>query len=79
MKTKGINFKTITTDNGTKFTQHKKITGVIFYFTDHYCLYQKWLVEHINGQIRVFFPNGTDFREISDSHVAVVENIFNNQ
>lgn len=50
-----ITFKTITTDNGTEFAQHEKITEITkVYFTEPYSSYQKGLIEHINGQIRVF-------------------------
>ena len=44
-----------------------------------YSSYQKGLIEHINGQIRVFYPKGTDFRNVSDNEIAQVENILNNR
>lgn len=44
--------KTITTDNGPEFVVHKDITkylGVLVYFADPYCSWQKGTVENTNN------------------------------
>ncbi len=51
---------TITTDNGSEFSAHEQITkglkGVIVYFADSYCSWQKGLVEYTNKLIRQLYP-----------------------
>ena len=75
-----IEFKTITSDNGTEFAGHQEIsaiTGADFYFADPYSSWQRGLNEHINGLVRRFFPKGTDFNLVSDEEIARVEHIIN--
>jgi len=73
-------FKTLTSDNGTEFTNHTKIseiTGADFYFANPYSSWERGLNEHTNGLIRRFFPKGTDFNTVSDEDIAKVEHILN--
>lgn len=73
-------FKTLTSDNGTEFTNHAKIseiTGADFYFANPYSSWERGLNEHTNGLIRRFFPKGTDFNNVSDEDIAKVEHILN--
>lgn len=73
-------FKTLTSDNGTEFTNHAKIseiTGADFYFANPYSSWERGLNEHTNGLIRRFFPKGTDFNTVSDEDIAKVEHILN--
>lgn len=73
-------FKTLTSDNGTEFTNHTKIseiTGADFYFANPYSSWERGLNEHTNGLIRRFFPKGTDFNNVSDEDIAKVEHILN--
>lgn len=75
-------FKTITSDNGTEFAEHKqmeKVTGADFYFANPYSSWERGLNEHQNGLIRDFYPKKTDFREISDEDIAKVEMNLNNR
>ena len=62
---------TITTDNGSEFSQHKLITkglkGVVVYFADPYASWQKGLVEYTNKLIRQYIPKGADFDQF-DAH-----------
>ena len=55
----------ITTDNGSEFSAHREITeglkGVVVYFADSYCSWQKGLVEYTNKLIRQYIPNGELF------------------
>ncbi len=73
-------FKTITSDNGPEFAQHKQIaeiTGADFYFANPYASWERGLNEHTNGLIRRFYPKGTDFNLVSDKDIARLEHILN--
>ena len=74
--------RTITYDNGTEFASHAKISqkiGVKCYFATPYHSWERGLNEHTNGQIRQFFPKGTDFNKVTDAEVAAVEKMINNR
>lgn len=68
---------TITTDNGSEFSQHRLITkalkGVTVYFADPYCSWQKGLVEYTNKLIRQYIPKGFDFDEISPHELMDIQ------
>ena len=73
-------FKTITSVNGTEFSQHDeiaKITRADFYFARPYHSWERGLNEHTNGLIRRFYPKGTDFNQVSDDEIAQLEHILN--
>lgn len=73
-------FKTITSDNGPEFAQHKQIaeiTGAKFYFANPYASWERGLNEHTNGLIRRFYPKGTDFNLVTDEDIAKLEHILN--
>ena len=72
---------TITTDNGSEFSQHQLITkglnGVRVYFTDPYCSWQKGMVEYTNKLIRQYIPKGSDFDEISPHQLMNIQKKLN--
>ena len=72
---------TITTDNGSEFSQHQLITkvlkGVTVYFTDPYSSWQKGLVEYSNKLIRQYIPKGSDFDEISPHKLMEIQKKLN--
>ena len=72
---------TITTDNGPEFAAHELITkglnGVIVYFADSYCSWQKGLVEYTNKLIRQYIPKGTDFNHITPQFVKKTQSKLN--
>jgi IS30 family transposase len=73
---------TMTGDNGTEFSEHKKIAeelGIDFYFTHPYSSWEKGTNENTNGLIRQYFPKGTDFNKITDEAIMTVENELNNR
>lgn len=73
-------FKTLTSDNGSEFAAHKKITkitGAPVYFARPYHSWERGLNEHTNGLIRRFYPKGTDFNLVSDEDIARLEHILN--
>ncbi len=72
----------MTGDNGTEFSDHKKITSalnVAFYFTHPYSSWEKGANENTNGLIRQYFPKGTDFRCVTKSMLAEVETALNHR
>ena len=65
---RGLNARTMTTDNGIENKQHAlvtKKTGVPVFFTDPYSSWQKGGVENANKMLRRYFPKGTDFATVS--------------
>ena len=72
---------TITTDNGGEFAAHQEITerlkGVVVYFADSYCSWQKGLVEYTNKLIRQYIPKGTVFDNVTPQFVRKVQTKLN--
>lgn len=69
---KGHALRTITTDNGTEFANHKEIArklSTTVYFADSYCSWQKGAVENANKLIRQYFPKGIDFNLITPNEI----------
>ena len=82
MKDKSVPLFSITGDNGTEFSSHKKISeqlGIDFYFTHPYSSWEKGTNENTNGLIRQYFPKGTDFNNISESMLKEVEIALNSR
>jgi len=64
--------KTITSDNGKEFADHKTIAenlGIDFFFADPYHSWQRGANENLNGLIRQYFPKKTDFRNIKEQYI----------
>ena len=82
IKNTNLPIHTMTGDNGTEFSEHRKISeslGIDFYFTHPYSSWEKGTNENTNGLIRQYFPKGTDFNTISDEAIMSVENQLNNR
>jgi IS30 family transposase len=74
--------QSITFDNGTEFARcHRleKHLGLVLYFADPGCPYQRGTNENTNGLVRQYFPKGTDFRDISHHEVRAVEKLLNDR
>lgn len=59
IRRKPLEFKTITSDNGTEFHQYKKIEKrcqTTFYFANPYHSWERGSNEHVNGLIRQYLP-----------------------
>lgn len=73
--------KTITTDNGSEFTEHeyitKKIGGVKIYFADPYASWQKGAIENANKLIRQYIPKKTNIWNLSDSYILDIQKKIN--
>ncbi len=71
---------TITFDNDYAFADHMRIAKqlkVQTYFTHPYTSQEKGSVENRIGQLRRFFPKGTDFDKVTHQQVKAVENKLN--
>ena len=67
---------TITFDRGSEFALWHRLErcfGIIAYFCDPYCAWQKGSVEHSNRRFRRFVPKGTDLSQISEEQIAEIE------
>ena len=72
--------KTIATDNGSEFYCHEYITkklGVKVYFADPHAPWQKGGIENTNGLIRQYIPKGTDFKDISQQKIKMIQRKIN--
>lgn len=70
----------ITSDNGTEFTNHKAISkslGLAYYFAHPYASYERGSIENLNGLVRQYIPKGTDFSEISADFVKAIQHKLN--
>ena len=73
---------TITSDNGTEFTYHKQIALALdtnFYFCDPYSSWQRGLNEHTNGLIRQYIPKKSEFNNISQEEIVMIQNKLNHR
>jgi len=74
--------KTITSDNGKEFANHKEIAkklGVEYYFARPYHSWERGANENYNGLLRQYFPKGYDFSLITEKQLKYVENKINNR
>ena len=68
--------KTITTDNGSEFCRHEKITTKLkaqVFFADSYAAWQKGAIENINKLVRQYIPKSSDFNELSDEYILKIQ------
>jgi IS30 family transposase len=73
--------KTLTTDNGSENTNHKKIAEalkLLMYFCHAYHSWEKGTVENTNGRIRRFIPKGVSIDPLSDAYIVAIEDKLNN-
>ena len=78
----GFEVKTLTSDNGTEFTNHEYIAKSLkadYYFADPYSSYQRGSIEQLNGLVRRFIPKGTFIDNVDESTIKSVELKLNNR
>jgi transposase, IS30 family len=76
---KGL-IRTITSDNGKEFAEHKAISqalGIDFFFAEPYKSWQRGSNENLNGLIRQYIPKKTNFDDLSDEYIQWVEEQLN--
>lgn len=67
--------KTLTSDNGKEFADHKTIAQALnadFYFAHPYASWERGLNENTNGLIRQYFPKCRDFTTITQRQINQV-------
>jgi hypothetical protein len=73
--------KTLTVDNGPENSLLWKLEdifpGLQVYYCDPYQAYQRGGVENSNGEIRWYFPKGTDFGDVSSKEIWEVQDKLN--
>jgi transposase, IS30 family len=73
---------TMTSDNGKEFSSHLDIANNLdanFYFAKPYHSWERGLNEHTNGLVRQYFPKKTNFLNITEQDLQLVENALNNR
>lgn len=77
-----LHVHSITYDNGCEFARHEDVNKALqckSYFCNAYHSWEKGMVENINGLIRRFLPKGTNFDNITDEEIKIIENWINNR
>lgn len=75
-------FKTATTDRGKEFACFKTIEdrlGIILYFADPYCSWQRGSNENSNGLLREFYPKKTDLAKVDETGLAYTLALINSR
>jgi transposase, IS30 family len=74
--------KTITSDNGKEFANHRFIAedlDIDYYFAKPYHSWERGANENLNGLIRQYFPKKSNFENIEEQQIKTVVNILNNR
>ncbi len=77
---KSVRAWTVTLDNGPEnrmWSEMEEETGAKVYFAHPYCSGERGTNENTNGLVRRYFPKGTDFSQVSDEEIALVEYALN--
>jgi IS30 family transposase len=73
--------KSLTVDNGSEFEHLFKLEeafpGFLVYYCHPYCPCERGAVENANGELRWYFPKGTDFSQVSPHEIFLVTQILN--
>ena len=68
--------KTITTDNGCEFAQHKliaKMLDTVVYFAHPYSSWEKGLIENTNKLYRQYIPKKSNFNDYSQMEITEIQ------
>lgn len=74
--------KSMTYDNGVEMARHEKITkktGMKIYFAHPYSSWERGTNENTNGLIRRYLPKGTNFNQISENQLQIIQQKLNNR
>lgn len=74
--------KTITSDNGKEFANHRAIAeglDIDYYFAKPYHSWERGANENLNGLIRQYFPKKSNFENIDEQQIKTVVNTLNNR
>ena len=74
--------KTITSDNGKEFANHRSIADALnidYFFAKPYHSWERGANENLNGLTRQYFPKKSNFETITKNEIDKVINILNNR
>lgn len=74
--------KTLTVDNGKEFADHQAIDqalGILTYFADPYCSWQRGSNENFNGLLRQYFPKKRRMETVTEEELTMMENRLNHR
>ncbi|MFQ5544077.1 MAG: IS30 family transposase [Nitrospiria bacterium] len=74
--------KTITNDNGSEFSKHKRTARALkakVYFSQPYHSWERGTNENFNGLLRQYFPRRMDLSEVTSEELKSVEDLLNNR
>jgi transposase, IS30 family len=74
--------KTLTTDNGSEFIEHRKLSarlGFKTFFANPYSSWERGTNENTNGLIRQYLPRETDLNRVTYQRVARITHKLNNR
>ena len=74
--------KSMTYDQGKEMSEHQQFTidtGIQVYFAHPGSPWERGTNENTNGLIRQYFPKGTDFSEVSEEEIKVVQRKLNDR
>lgn len=73
--------RTLTADNGPENKSLYQLEDIYpelkVYYCDPYCAWQRGSVENANGELRWYFPKGTDFKDVSLAQIWEVQDKLN--
>jgi transposase, IS30 family len=70
----------LTSDNGTEFAEHKKISkalGADFYFAHPYASWERGINEYTNKLIRQYIPKSMDLKVVEQSYITQIQHKIN--
>jgi len=74
--------KSMTYDQGKEMSEHQQFaidTGIQVYFAHPGSPWERGTNENTNGLIRQYFPKGTDFAEVSEEEIKVIQRKLNDR
>jgi IS30 family transposase len=74
--------RSLTWDQGPEMRDWKQVridAGIEVYFCDPHAPWQRGSNENTNGLLRQYFPKGTDFSPVSESHLDAVADELNDR
>lgn len=74
--------RSITSDNGTEFAEHEKISKdleVGFFFAHPYSSWERGTNENTNGLVRRIYPKKTDFKTVTNVDLQKLQDKLNNR
>jgi len=77
---KAMNAKTATVDNGCEFHDYKNVenqTGVLFYFANPHCSWERGTIENTNGLARQYFPKKESMKGVTQVYCNFAEKRLN--